>query len=517
MNNMRKAAILGARRGWAACWLAAVLVLVTLASPAPARDLAWPQLNLEVRFTPDVRSSPFTGRILVFTGPAEGREPRMGPNWFSPAPFFALDVTELRPGEVVTLNQYALGFPSPPGAAPEIATRYQAVLDQDRDYPAPGLAPGNGVSAPVLVGPDTERVRLVMDRVLPARPFPESERVRLVEILSPRLSRFEGRPTRMRAGVLLPKGYDADPQARFPVVYVVTGFGGDHYSAAFYQRLWPQLSARDGLNAAVVVLDATAYTGHHVFADSANNGPVGTALVKELIPHLEKSFRFIPRPEARLLTGHSSGGWSTLWLQYAYPETFGGVWATSPDPVDFRDFQRVDLYAPGANLFTDPEGKPRPIARRGETPVLFYRPFSDMETVLGHGGQLQSFEAVFSPRAKDGRPLPLYDRRTGAVDPAAARAWRKYDLNLLFRQDWKKLRKKLAGRLHVYTGEKDTFYLEGAVQKLKATLAELGSDAVMEIHPGKDHGSLLDAPLRERIAREMAERLRAGGIGKAGL
>src|SRR5205814_187900 len=137
-----------------------------------------------------------------------------------------------------------------------------------------------------------------------------------------------------------------------------------------------------------VVLDPDCGTGHHVFADSATNGPRGRALVEELIPHLETRFPAIPRASARLLHGASSGGWSSLWLQVTYPDTFGGTWSICPDPVDFRDFQRIDLYAGGENMFRDRAGERRPIARRGGRPVLFYDDFSRMEDVIGDGGQL---------------------------------------------------------------------------------------------------------------------------------
>src|SRR5262249_37747890 len=150
-------------------------------------------------------------------------------------------------------------------------------------------------------------------------------------------------------------------------------------------------------------------TGHHVFADSDNNGPYGKALTEELIPHIEQTFRALGKPSARLLTGHSSGGWSSLWLQMTHPDFFGGVWSTPPDPVDFRDFQRVNIYQ-DANIFTDADGQPRPLARRNGKVIMHYQPFSDMEVVMGRGGQLQSFEAVFSPRGADSKPKPLWDR-----------------------------------------------------------------------------------------------------------
>ena len=154
-----------------------------------------------------------------------------------------------------------------------------------------------------------------------------------------------------------------------------------------------------------VMLDPNCRTGHHVFADSANNGPYGQALIEELIPHIETKFRALARPSARFLTGHSSGGWSSLWLQVTYPDFFGGIWSTAPDPVDFRDFQMIDLYAAGTNMFTDDKGQRRPIARSNGKPSLYYKPFSDMEDVMGRGGQLYSFEAVFSQRGPDGQPL----------------------------------------------------------------------------------------------------------------
>ena len=111
-----------------------------------------------------------------------------------------------------------------------------------------------------------------------------------------------------------------------------------------------------GVDMIHVMLDPSCRTGHHVFADSANNGPFGRALVEELIPHIEARFRGLGKPAGRFLTGHSSGGWSSLWLQTTYPDFFGGTWSTAPDPVDFRDFQKINLYAPGTNIFVDDKG-----------------------------------------------------------------------------------------------------------------------------------------------------------------
>src|SRR5262249_45490533 len=116
-------------------------------------------------------------------------------------------------------------------------------------------------------------------------------------------------------------------------------------------------------------------------ADSANNGPCGRALTDELIPYVEKTFRAIGQPGARFVTGHSSGGWSSLWLQVTYPDFFGGVWSTSPDPVDFHDFQRINIYNPGENCFRNDAGAQRPLGRRGDKPFLYFQPLSDLEVV----------------------------------------------------------------------------------------------------------------------------------------
>jgi hypothetical protein len=128
-----------------------------------------------------------------------------------------------------------------------------------------------------------------------------------------------------------------------------------------------------------------------------------------------------------------------------------------------------------------------------------------MEHVAGPGGQLHSFEAVFSPRGADGTPRLIWDRETGVVDTEVARTWEKYDIRLVLERNWPELGPKLAGKLHVFMGDQDTFYLEGATVLLKESLEKLGSDAVVEIHAGKDHGSLLSRALLERIRTEMAE------------
>jgi hypothetical protein len=488
-----------------------LLVLAALAWSAASFNsaaAAAAPLEFRVSFAPAVSTQPFSGRIVVMLSTGN-REPRFGPNWFNPEPMFAVDVKQLAPGQAVTVGAAAIAFPKPLADLPKGSYAVQAIMDFDRGSRQFANAPGNGYSVarrleldPATSGP----IDLTIDQVVKPTSVRDSDRVKFVSFESPALSRFHGRAVHLHAGVVLPASYDADPERKYPAIYDIPGFGGNHLTARFLAGR--NVTEVAGVEMIYIVLDPDCRWGHHVFADSANNGPCGAALIEELIPHLEKQFRIIPKSTARFVTGHSSGGWSSLWLQVTYPDTFGGVWSTAPDPVDFRDFQRINLYVPGTNMFTDGAGQPRPLARRGDRPVLYYQPFSDMEEVMGHGGQLGSFEAVFSPRGQDGRPVQLWDRRTGAINPDVAKAWEKYDIRLTLERQWSTLGPKLQGKLHVYMGELDTFYLEGATRLLKESLAKLGSDAKVELFPGKDHGTLLDRSLRERMAQEMAAAFR---------
>jgi pimeloyl-ACP methyl ester carboxylesterase len=468
-------------------------------------------LDFHVAFDRAVSAEPFTGRVYVMLSRKESKEPPVGPNWFGPEPFFAVDVKAWKPGDVLTISADALACPAPLSKLAPGAYFVQAVMDFDHGARSFGAADGNGYSRALRADLDPNgsgSVALTIDQLYHALAFTETDRVKLIDIESKLLTAFYGQPTHMRAAVVLPASFNKDANTSYPVIYSIPGFGGTHFGA--FDAAGRNATNVDGVEFLYVVLDPSCRLGHHVFADSANNGPRGQALVEELIPFIEKQYHGLGAPNGRFVVGHSSGGWSSLWLQVAYPDFFGGVWSLSPDPVDFRDFQRIDLTKPGVNLFTDADGKPRPLARVGGKPVLYFKPFSDMETVMGHGGQLASFEAVFSPRSADGTPRRLWDRATGAVDPEIVRGWEKYDIRLTLERDWKTLGPKLNGKLHVYTGAEDTFYLEGAVRLLQESLKKLGSDAVVEIIPDRDHGSLVDKKMRERIAHEMAEAFRRG-------
>lgn len=317
-------------------------------------------------------------------------------------------------------------------------------------------------------------------------------RTEAFSIESAKLGEFVGAPVQMHSIVLTPPGYD--PEKGYPIVYVVHGFGGNH--EALEQRFAPRVIA--GWQAGTiepmlwVFLDASHPFGHHVFADSANMGPWGTALVEELIPAVEARFGAVGKPEGRFTMGHSSGGWSSLWLQVSHPEVFGAVCSTAPDPVDFRAFTGVDLYAQD-NMYRDAKGNPTQLMRRNGKWAVTFEEYARQEIEQRPvGGQIFSFDAVFSPRGDDGMPVPVFDRETGVIDKQVVEAWKPFDISLVLRRHWDRLGPQLAGKLHIIVGTQDTFGLEAAVYRLDEELDKLGSDADIVFVEGRTHGSLYD-------------------------
>lgn len=351
---------------------------------------------------------------------------------------------------------------------------------------------------------------LVSLRAQDARRLPPADTKEVVQfsLRSELLSAFWGRDVSIEAGVVLPP--DRSDSEALPVCYSIHGFGGSHTGA---WRSGPKLveQIQKGYPRLLYVfLNASCPLGHHEFADSVNNGPWGKALITEFVPALEAKFHAGGAPAARFLTGHSSGGWSSLWLMVNYPEVFGGTWSTAPDPVDFRDFTGVDIYH-FASAFRDPQGEPIQLVRRGGSWVMTIEQFvTDELKHRDHGGQFMSFDAVFSPRGEDGRPMHLFDPKTGVIDRFVADCWKKYDIGMLVRDHWQQLGSKLQGKLNVYIGTQDTFRLDGAMRLFAADLQQLGSDAVIVFADGRDHSTLFQPHpelwpdgMLARIHREM--------------
>lgn len=476
--------------------------LVLLASSRPIHAA----VGFSVIYSPDAFDGPFTGQVVVYLA-AKG-EPRLGPNWFAPEPMYSARFAGVEPGEPMLITDAnAVGFP---GRLSKLQPgRYvaQAVVDRNLGGRAIGTSPGNIYSSPVaieVIADSDQVIELHCDKVVPQPTFKETQFVKEARIRSTLLSRHYGRDAYLCAAVVLPDEWFAQPDRKFPILYNIHGFGGSYLDLS--GRTSNSGTNREGEPFIIVRLDANCPTGHSAFADSQNNGPWGKALTTELIPFIESKFRGICEAGARFVIGHSSGGWASLYLQVTYPDFFGGAWSLAPDPVDFRDFQGVDIYQPGANLFYDANGAPRPLARIGNRPVLFFKGFSDMERPI-RGEQLGSFEAVFSPRAADGNPATLWNRDTGLIDPKVAEAWRNYDISYTLRTRWMDLAPKLSGKIHVYMGDMDTFFLDGAVRLLKRELAGLQAAATVELLPG-DHSSVLTDALQKRIDAEIVAKYR---------
>lgn len=476
-------------------------VLCFVAGAASAQESS----EFVVQFDKSVFPENYSGRLYLFFSRGK-KEPRFGPNWFGPEPFVSVDVDELTPGQQLSFSLHdenVLRFPKSLRIQNVMKHRVQAVVrfnPLDRNV---GTGTGNGYSDSQVFQGETS-VSLPITKRVAAKSPRLDPRSHVVKIKSQLLSDFHQRPVFVRGTVTVPVSYETRTDQKYPVIYEVPGFGGTHLTPQLLRRHVQPAGNSKGVEFIRVMLDPSCPWGHHVFANSDFNGPWGDALVQEFIPAIDEQFRTDARVCGRFVTGHSSGGWSSFWLQLNSPKTFGGTWSTAPDPLDFRDFQRINLYDKQENMFVDSNGKRRPLGRMNGRVLVWYDDFSHMEHVLGYGGQLASFEAVFSDLGENGLPQQLWNRETGEIDPEVAESWRDYDINLLLKNNWSTLKDDLQGKLHLYMGDQDNFYLEGATLLVQQTLKELNSDAYVEILPGKDHMNLFSDGLDRRIEESMA-------------
>jgi hypothetical protein len=505
------------------------------------------------------------GRLLLFFVPDSARWSGVDP---ADAPFFdrlqpvaSVAVGEVAAGGTITFDEASATTFGGPLAELRGAWRVQAVLDTD--FTARGhLGPGNLVSEPTRIEFDPTRadeVRLELTRRIEAvapergeaergaaggdapKPNPDASpnpNLLWIHRRSALLSKHFGRDFDLRAGVVLPFGYhDLDfPRRMWPTIYVIGGFGATHLAAAESAAALSAPEARAAIPQAVwVFLDPETAWGHHGFCDSETNGPVGRALVEEFVPYLEERFRLIAKPEARIVTGHSSGGWTALHLALTYDGTFGACFASAPDPVDFSAFQRTDLYR-DASLFLSGDGDATPSYRAplgpGEDRVLMtVRDEIATEHALDPNGrsgqQWAAWDAMWSPYdAARGAPRRLCDPVTGAIDPVTVEHWSHADIARRFERDPARIAGIFATRIRLLCGTRDSFYLNEAVARLQSKLeawraqARARGEAVpegpgsIELLEGLTHDTLHPAA-QLRFHRGMVEHLRAHGLGEA--
>ena len=506
-------------------------VLTTAALTAAAVGLAsagQSGLRFAVTLDASLPAQP-PGRLVVVMVPAgqPGGEPRfrIGDTGRRAVPTLGVDAPPLAPGDRVIVGAGAAAFPIEKlGDLPAGEYRVQAVLATNRDIRRVA-APGNLYGDVQRVELDPGRpaaIDLRLTQRIPDERLPDDTRLlRFLSIRSERLSAFHGRPIHLRAGVILPPRHDEEAERRYPLRVRIGGYGARY--TAVQRMMRPGTAFRtawldpDAPRFVLLHLDGAGPWGDPYQVNSANNGPYGDAVTEELIPYVEERFRAGGSPGARVLDGGSTGGWVALALQIFHPDFFGGAWASCPDSVDFRAFQLVDVYR-GGNAWVDAEGRETPSARNLDGSTRFtMRHELRMENVLGggdswarSGGQWGAWNAVYGPRGADGLPVPLWDPASGEIDTEVTTHWERYDLRLVLERGWDTLAPKLRGRLNIWVGDMDDYFLEGAVRRLDAFLRDRPSiDARIVYGPGRGHCWTGISPAE--MMREMAAQVESAG------
>ncbi len=521
-----------------------------------------------------------TGHLLVVFAKKseEGNEPRdQVQEQYTSAQAFGVDVEGLKPGGTVVMDGRTAGYPLRTlGEVPAGSYFVQAVFNVYEPFhlqsgktvmlpPDRGEGqhwnrkPGNPYDAPVTVewGVGT-RTKLVLDKVIAPVPTPEEllakdpgakEYLRYVRMRSAKLSAFWGRDMFLSAWVLLPPGWTEHAGARYPLVVYQ-----DHFSPTFglafrttpptaemkgrararaaqgYQFFEDWTNGRVPHMLVVSIQNANPYYDDSYVMDSANVGPYGSAVTEELIPEIEKDFRGIGQGWARATFGGSTGGWEALASQVFYPDFYNGTWAACPDPVDFHDYQNVNLYEDTNAFVRHGDFGSVPIAadRKADGSVLALTGDEvQFEYVLGtrgrSGEQWNIWQAVYSPQGPDGLPMPIWNDRTGEIDKGTVQYWHDHwDLTAVLERDWATLGPKLEGKIHVQAGEGDTYFLNNAVHRMQRMLEGTRSphsDASFQYGAGDPHcytGGPDAYTMQEnnrtwpqRVLPQMAERIKA--------
>lgn len=340
------------------------------------------------------------------------------------------------------------------------------------------------------------------------KPPADTDRVKYIRLESPLLSKFHGRPMFLRAALVLPESFGDEGERKHPLRVTIGGFGSRCYGMARFAGV-------RGGDAPLLhlFLDGAGPLGDPYWVNSDNNGPYGDALTQELIPYVEKTYRGIGEARARVLDGGSTGGWVSLALQVFYPDYFNGCWSGYPDGVDFRAYELINIYE-DENAYVNRFGFERPSKRIQSGEVEYtVRHECAMENMLGMGDswtlsgqQWGSWNAVYGPRGTNGLPVPLWDPKTGKIDHSVVEHWKKYDLRLVLQSNWATLGPKLRGKLHVWVGEADDYFLDGGVHLLDEFLSHATPpyEGWIKYGPRMGHGW---SPLKdEEIVKEMLER-----------
>jgi len=479
--------------------------------------------TFSVTLAPEHAREPLDGRLLLLLSVDPSKEPRFQiEEGTKSQQVFGIDASGWKGGESLVFDSKAVGYPRVSLAdVPAGTYRVQALLHRYETFrrkdghvvqlpmdrgegQAWSKAPGNLYSAvrEIKVDPAEQKpIALVLDQsIAPIKPPADTEWVKHERIKSRLLSEFWGRPMYLGAHVLLPQGWAEHPKARYPLMinhgHFPEDFDGfrteepdanlapdysDRFRLKGYNRLQQQLAHqlyKDWTSPgfprvlAIEIQHANPYYDDSYAVNSENLGPYADAIQQELIPYLERKYRAIGSGWARFVYGGSTGGWEALAVQVKYPDFYNGAFAACPDPIDFRAYGSVNVYEDRNAYAVDAAFKQTPrIAMRDYLgrPVATLEEVNRLEFVLGpnsrSGGQWDIWQAVFSPVGADGYPKPIWNKRTGEIDRSVASYWREnYDLVNIMQRDWEKgLGEKLRGKIHLYVGELDNYYLENAV------------------------------------------------------
>jgi hypothetical protein len=486
-------------------------------------------VHFEVSYSDAAAKGPLDGRLMVMISTDDSNEPRFqiddSPNTQL---IFGVDVNRLTPSEVVVIDSSVLGYPVeslsqvPPGdyivqgllhlyETFERADGHIVQLPMDRGEGQQwNRAPGNLLSKPVNVHLDPGRSQVVHieleDQIAPIPEPEDTKYLKHIKLQSKLLTEFWGRPMSLGATVLLPEGFEEHPDVRYPLVInhghfnrTMTDFRetppdpdlAPEYSERFHLEGYNRIEQAhahqffkewtgDGFPRVLVVeiQHANPYYDDSYAVNSENLGPYGDAITYELIPHIEAQFRGIGEGWARFLYGGSTGGWEALAAQVFYPEEYNGCYAACPDPIDFRAYTVVNIYE-DANAYYE-AGPWKQVERPATRNYLGHvsatlRGVNIRELVLGtksrSGQQWDIWEAVYSPVNEDGYPKRLWDKRTGEIDQEVAAYWREnYDLRYILERDWDELGPQLEGKINIYCGDMDNYYLNNAVYLMEEFL-----------------------------------------------
>ena len=487
------------------------------------------KLKLEISYDRQVATGPFDGRLLVMLSSDSTDEPRFQINSGPDGQLiFGLDVDQWEPDESVTLGEHVFGYPVQSLAKVKAGEYYvQALLHKYETFNRSdghrvklpmdrgegqkwNKAPGNLLSKPQKVYIDPQRtssIHLVMDQEIDTIPAPKDTKyIKHVKMQSRLLTAFWGRPMYLGAHVLLPEGFEEHPEARYPLAIFHGHF--PHDFDGFREEppdpaLKPDYSERFGVSGYNKIMQQEAYNFYKTWTgpdfprmiiikiqhanpyyddsyavNSANLGPYGDAITHELVPFIEEKFRGIGEGWARFLYGGSTGGWEALAAQVMYPDEYNGCFAACPDPIDFRAYMLVDLYNDENAYYYNAAHKK--VRRPGHRDYLGHvnssmEDYNHLELVLGtnsrSGDQFDIWEAVYSPAGENGYPKRIWDKLTGEIDHDVAAYWREnYDLRYILERDWPQLGSRLKGKIHIYCGDMDNYYLNNAVYLMEEFL-----------------------------------------------